>query len=180
MVRARRGPSYVGDEIVAEERPRWGIADGGQIDDRGRRGARSLSAFEFCGIHRRQIVHFFALSPNRYRRVSREKHLSPPIPQFFCARSGGMGEMRGLLTIPWKLSTLFFIHDATKANAYSFFEQDQDQFSIREDFDSETPTGFIWGVNRGLLALPPLRGSFGLIHPRCAGGLTVSQSLFQS
>lgn len=108
MVRTRRSASCVGDEIIAEERPRWGIADGGQIDDRGRRGARSLSAFEFCGIHRRQIVHFFALSPNRYRRVSHKKHLSPPIPQFFCARSGGMGGMRGLLTIPWKLSTLFF------------------------------------------------------------------------
>ncbi len=102
-----------------------------------------------------------------------------------------MGEMRGLLTIPWKLSTLFFNHDATKANAYSFFEQDQDQFSIREDFDSETPTGFIWVVHSfspssrlrrqlGATRPKPLRGSFGLIHPRCAGGLTVSQSLFQS
>ena len=34
----------------------------------------------------RQIVHFFALSPNRYRRVSREKHLSPPTPQFFLCK----------------------------------------------------------------------------------------------
>ena len=91
-----------------------------------------------------------------------------------------MGEMCGLLTIPWKLSTLFFNHDATKANAYSLFVQDQDQFSIREVFDSETPTGFIWMASTGGYTPSPLRGSFGLIHLRCAGGLTVSESLFQS
>ena len=47
--------------------------------------------------------------------VCRVKSIYRPLrPNSFCARSSGMGEMCGLLTIPWNLSTLFFNNNAMR------------------------------------------------------------------